>query len=153
MTECTYSVPDGPPSRRGPLSTAADFRKLTPLVLMQALARAGTVVCEPMVRASIEIPTDTIGAVVPALARLGAAVETPSLDGRLATIAAVVPAARANDLQRRLPGLTRGEGVLESSFAGHQPVSGEQPVRPRTTPNPLNLDEYMLQLARGGPRG
>jgi hypothetical protein len=32
---------------RGPLSTAADFRKLTPLVLMQALKRAGTVVCEP----------------------------------------------------------------------------------------------------------
>jgi ribosomal protection tetracycline resistance protein len=25
MTKCTYSVPDGPPSRRGPLSTAADF--------------------------------------------------------------------------------------------------------------------------------
>ena len=37
MTDCAYSVPDGPPSRRGPLSTAADFRKLTPLVLMQAL--------------------------------------------------------------------------------------------------------------------
>ena len=41
MTKCAYSVPDGPPSRRGPLSTAADFRKLTPLVLMQALERAG----------------------------------------------------------------------------------------------------------------
>ena len=50
MTKCAYSVPDGPPSRRGPLSTAADFRKLTPLVLMQALERAGTVVCEPIVR-------------------------------------------------------------------------------------------------------
>ncbi len=47
MTRCTYSIPDGPPSRRGPPSTAADFRKLTPLVVMQALERAGTVVCEP----------------------------------------------------------------------------------------------------------
>jgi ribosomal protection tetracycline resistance protein len=136
MTECTYSVPDGPPSRRGPLSTAADFRKLTPLVLTQALERAGTVVCEPTVRASLEIPTDTIGAVTAALARLGAAVETQSLQAALSTIKAVLPAARADDLQRQLPALTRGEGVLESSFAGYEPVSGNQPTRRRTTANP-----------------
>jgi ribosomal protection tetracycline resistance protein len=88
MTDCTYSVPDGPPSRRGPLSTAADFRKLTPIVVMRALEQAGTVVCEPVVRVSLEIPTDTIGAVMPALARRGAAVETPSLQGKVCTIAA-----------------------------------------------------------------
>ena len=52
MVECGYSIPDGPPSRRGPPSTAADFRKLTPLVLRQALERARTVVCEPTVRAA-----------------------------------------------------------------------------------------------------
>ncbi len=147
MTESNYSSPDGPPSTRGPLSTAADFRKLTPLVVMQALERAGTVVCEPIVRVSLEIPTDTIGAVMPALARLGAALETPSLQGKLATIETVLPAARAHDLQRQLAGLTGGEGVLESSFAGYQPVSGDQPTRRRTTPNPLNLGEYMLHLA------
>jgi len=147
MTECNYSSPDGPPATRGPLSTAADFRKLTPLVLMQALERAGTVVCEPTVRASLEIPIDTIGAVMPALARLGAAVEIPSLQGRLATLEAVMPAARADDLQRQLPALTGGEGVLESSFAGYQPVSGDQPTRPRTAANPLNLDEYMMHLS------
>ena len=122
---------DGPPSTRGPPSTAADFRKLTPFVLMQALERAGTVVCEPIVRVSLEIPTDTVGAVLPALARLGAAVETRSLQRKLATIEAVLPAARAHDLQRQLPGLTGGEGVLESSFAGYQPVSGDQPTRRR----------------------
>jgi ribosomal protection tetracycline resistance protein len=148
MTKCTYSVPDGPPSRRGPLSTAADFRKLTPLVLMQALEQAGTVVCEPMVRVSLEIPTGTIGAVLPALARHGAAVETPSLQGKLSTLETVMPAARAHDLQRQLSGLTGGEGVLESSFAGYQPVSGDQPTRRRTTANPLNLGEYMMHLAR-----
>jgi len=132
MTRCSYSIPDGPPSRRGPPSTAADFRKLTPLVLMQALERAGTVVCEPSVRVSLEIPTDTIGAVMPALARLGAAVETPSLQAKLSTMKAVLPVTRADDLQRQLPALTGGEGVLESSFAGYQPVSGNQPTRRRT---------------------
>jgi ribosomal protection tetracycline resistance protein len=122
MTRCNYSIADGPPSRRGPTSSAADFRKLTPLVLMQALERAGTVVYEPTVRVRLEVPTGTIGSVLPALARLGAVVETPSPHGELSTIQATLPAARADDLQRELPGLTGGEGVLESSFAGYEPV-------------------------------
>jgi len=30
-----------------------------------------------------------------------------------------------------LPGLTGGEGVLDTSFAGYQPVNGDQPARAR----------------------
>jgi ribosomal protection tetracycline resistance protein len=153
MTKCSYSIPDGPPSRRGPPSTAADFRKLTPIVLMEALDHAGTVVCEPTVRLSLEIPTDTVGRVIPALLRLGASVETPWLQGKLSTLAALLPVTQADELQRQLPRLTGGEGVLDSSFAGYQPVNCEPPRRRRTTPNPLELDEYMLSLAgRAGPR-
>jgi ribosomal protection tetracycline resistance protein len=129
MTKCIYSVPDGPPSRRGPLSRAADFRKLTPLVLMQALERARTVVCEPIVRATVEIPTGAVGAVMAALARLDAAVEPPSPSGQLSLIETVLPAARAQDIQRQLPGLTGGEGVFDSSVAGYKPMSPHQPTR------------------------
>jgi ribosomal protection tetracycline resistance protein len=133
MNRSSYSVPDGPPSRRGPLSTAADFRKLTPLVLMQALERAGTVVCEPVVRVSLEIPDATIGAVSAALARLGASVETPLQHDHVVTIVAVLPALRAQELQRQLAELTGGEGVLESTFAGYRPTNGERPIRQRAT--------------------
>ena len=55
------------------MSTAGDFRKLTPLVLMAALQQAGTRVHEPLHRFRLELPADTLGAVVPLLARLGAA--------------------------------------------------------------------------------
>jgi len=129
VTECSYSIADGPPSRRGPTSTAADFRKLTPLVLRQALERAGTVVCEPHAHLTLEVPTDTIGAVMPTLARLEAAVETPVLRGELATIEALLPSVRADDLHRELPRLTRGEGVLEATFGGYRPVAGDAPTR------------------------
>jgi ribosomal protection tetracycline resistance protein len=135
MTECAYSVPDGPPSRRGPRSTAADFRKLTPLVLMQALEQAGTVVCEPIVRVNLELPADSIGTVVPALGRLGASIDGPSVQGRVSTIETVLSAAGADELQRQLPRLTGGEGFLESTFAGYQPVSGDQPIRPPAAPS------------------
>ncbi|MHB8468447.1 MAG: GTP-binding protein [Gaiellaceae bacterium] len=151
MIASNYSSPDGPASTRGPLSTAADFRKLTPLVVMQALERAGTVVCEPTARISLELPADAVGTVLPALARLGAAVELPSLQGELAGVEAVLPAARLHDLQRQLPGLTRGEGVLESRFAGYRPVIGDQPARRRTTPDPLNRREYLLRVTRHLP--
>ena len=129
MTQSGYSGADGPPSRRGPLSTPADFRKLTPLVVRQALEDAGTVVCEPTLRVSLEVPAETIGTVMPALARLGATVEAPAPYGQLSTITALLPAARADELRRELPKLTGGEGVLESSFAGYQPVAGDQPTR------------------------
>ena len=139
MTDCGYSAPG---------STAGDFRKLTPLVLMRALERAGTKVCEPMVRVSLEVPTATVGAVLAVLARLGAVARTTSLQGGLSAIETVLRAARVQDLRRQLPALTGGEGVLESGFAGYQPVNGAAPTRRRTTANPLNREEYMLHLAR-----
>jgi ribosomal protection tetracycline resistance protein len=49
--------------------------------------------------------------------------------GALAAVEAVLPAARIAELQRQLPGLTSGEGVLDSEFAGYRPVSGEPPTR------------------------
>jgi ribosomal protection tetracycline resistance protein len=154
MHECGYYVGDGPkkPSGKTPRTTAADFRKLTPLVLMLALQQAGTVVCEPMIRVSIETPSDTLGAVLASMKRLGGIVEPSSLRGDLSTIDTVIPAARAQDLQRQLPGRTGGEGVAETRFAGHQPVSGAPPVRRRTMTNPLNRAEYMMGLARWASR-
>jgi ribosomal protection tetracycline resistance protein len=146
VTDCIVTVTDC--GYRAPGSTAADFRKLTPLVLMQALERAGTVVCEPIVRGKLEVPADSIGAVMAALGRLGFAVETQTVRGDLSTIDTVLPAARAHDLHRQLSGITGGEGVLESSFVGYQPVNGDPPTRRRRTANPLNRDEYMLHLAR-----
>ena len=150
MNECRYYVGDGPakPSGSTPRTTAVDFRRLTPIVVMRALEQARTVVCEPVARVSLEIPTATMGAVVPVLARLGAAVETPSLRGELAVFETALPAARVHDLQRQLPVLTGGEGALETDFGGYQPVGGATPTRRRTTANPLNRAEYLMHLAR-----
>jgi ribosomal protection tetracycline resistance protein len=137
MFRCGYSSPDGPPSTRGPLSGVADFRKLTPLVLATALARAGTVVCEPMTRLAIEIPPDAAGTIVTAVTRLGGAVGTVTPRGDLALIETELPASQAQRLQRQLPNLSAGEGVAEASFAGYRPVTGTPPTRRRTTADPL----------------
>ncbi|WP_090929080.1 elongation factor G [Nonomuraea jiangxiensis] len=125
-------------------STAGDFRNLTPLVLMSALRQAGTRVYEPMHRFRLELPADTLGPVLPVLARLGAVprTRTPGL------VEGEIPAASVHRLERRLPELTRGEGVLECDFDGYQPIRGPIPERPRTDHNPLNRKEYLLHVVR-----
>ncbi|MEU3888899.1 translation factor GTPase family protein [Streptomyces sp. NPDC029041] len=130
-------------------STGADFRGVTPLVLVEALRRAGTRVHEPMHRFRIEAPADTLGALLPVLAQLAAVPETTRNRDDLCVLEGTVPAARVHSLQQILPGLTRGEGELESSFAHYAPVThGTIPERPRTDHNPLNRKEYLLNVTR-----
>ena len=131
MNECGYYIGDGPRKRilPTPRTTAADFRKLTPVVLMRAIRQAGTVVCEPMAHVRLEIPAERMGGVLSALTRLGAAVEAPRLQGDLSVVETLLASARVHDMQRQLPGLTGGEGVLEASFGGYQPVRGSFPSR------------------------
>ncbi|MGP3750430.1 GTP-binding protein [Streptomyces sp. IBSNAI001] len=129
-------------------STAGDFRHLTPLVLMDALSRAGTTVYEPMHRFRAEIPADSLGPLVPVLARLRAVSGPPETHDGVCVVEGVVPAARVHELQQLLPGMTRGEGVLESAFEDYRPVDGPVPHRSRTDRDPLNRKEYLLRTLR-----
>jgi ribosomal protection tetracycline resistance protein len=134
-------------------SSASDFRNLTPLVLMTALQQARTTVYEPVHGFRIEAPAGAPGLIVPALARLGAVPRTQSLQGTSCVLEGDIPAARVHDLQLQLPGLTGGEGVLESAFDRYEPVKNGLPTRLRSDKNPLDREQYLLQLAgRTGAR-
>jgi ribosomal protection tetracycline resistance protein len=80
---------------------------------------------------------------------MGATVGSPGLTAALCVLEGVLPAARVHELQQQLPALTRGEGVLESSFSHYQPVRGRPaPRRPRPAPDPAVRKEYLLQVER-----
>ncbi|WP_043670067.1 elongation factor G [Streptomyces xylophagus] len=130
-------------------STGADFRGLTPLVLVEALRRAGSQVHEPMHRFRVEVPADTLGALLPVFAALRAVPQTTETQGSLCVLEGVVPAAQVHGLERQLPGLTGGEGEWESAFDHYAPVAhGTVPQRARTDHNPLNRKEYLLNVTR-----
>ncbi len=168
VTDCrvtlTYSGYVPPQGKRGQAfdasisSTAGDFRKLTPLVLMGALQQAQTRVYEPIHHFQLEIPTDSLRPVLQVLSRLRAIPQTQDVRGSAYTVEGGIPAAHVHDLQQQLPALTRGEGVLESAFDHYQRVRGQKPSRPRTDHNPLNRKEYLLYVSgvswaqRLGPR-
>jgi ribosomal protection tetracycline resistance protein len=129
-------------------STGADFRGLTPLVVMDALSRAGTAVCEPIHRFRLEAPPDTLGPLMPSLARLRAVPGAPVILGSSCTLVGDIPAASVHELRLELPRLTRGEGVLESVFDRYEASSGTPPTRPRSDLNPLDREQYLLGVAR-----
>jgi len=130
------------------MSTAGDFRKLTPLVLMQALLGAGTEVCEPVEEFDLEIPEDTFGAVSGALVNARATLRNAFRDGASYRIICEIPTAELRAVEQQLPALTRGDGSWVSSFAGHVPVTGDAPIRVRIGPNPLNRAHYLADVAR-----
>jgi ribosomal protection tetracycline resistance protein len=146
VTDCVVTLTQS--GYASPVSTARDFRLLTPLVLMSALKEAGTGVCEPLQRFHLEIPADTLGPILPILARLRAIPHTPEMQGASCTLEGEIPAARVHELQQQLPALTRGEGMLDYAFDHYEPVRSTIPTRPRSDHNPLNRKEYLLHVVR-----
>jgi len=82
------------------------------------------------------------------LARLGATPWPPAARGASVLLEGEIPAARVHELERLLPGLTRGEGVLDCAFERYRPARGDIPPRPRTDHNPLDRKEYLLHVTR-----
>jgi ribosomal protection tetracycline resistance protein len=147
-TDCRITVVDSGYFSTG--TTAADFRRLTQLVVAEALERAGTWVCEPLADLALEMPASTAPGVLAALGRLGGRVRGQITVNGLSRVQAVLPLGRVRSLQQQLPGLSMGEGVLESRPDGYQPIGDNPPRRPRSAPSPLDRDAWLASLAKRG---
>jgi len=127
-------------------TAAADFRRLVPLVLMQAIAEAETTVLEPVNHFELDIPADSIARVLSLLAASRGVVQQTALRQQRALIEGTIPAATTHSFETQLPGQTHGEGILAPTSTTYQPVAGPPPTRPRTDGNPLNQKQYLLHL-------
>ena len=141
MTDCGYAAPG---------TSAGDFRHLTQLVLMTAVERAGTWVCEPLADVTLEVPASTAPGVVGAMGRLGGRVRGQFSTRGVSRVDAVMPVARVRAMQHQLPGLSMGEGILEWRPDGYQPIGDDPPRRERTTPSALDRDAWLAFLAKRG---
>lgn len=133
VTDCRVTVWDSGYSRTG--STARDFRLLTLMIMRTALERSGTLVCEPMARLKLDLPPSSSPAVGSTLAQLGARVLGQMSTDTNASIVALIPTSKLGEIKWRLPGMTSGQGVLETDFAGYMPVLGHPPERRARRPN------------------
>lgn len=105
-----------------PLSTAAAFRGLTPVVPRRALERAGARVYEPYHAFEVELPLDAPAPVTARLAAHGAPFGE-TVGGRTRRlVTGELPARHVREVEPRLPGLTHGEGVWWSRPSGDRRV-------------------------------
>jgi ribosomal protection tetracycline resistance protein len=146
VTDCAVTMTHS--GYQPPGTGASDFRYLTPLVLIQALQEAGTTVCEPIHRFHLEVPSDTLGGVSRSLTGLDAPPHTVTTLGSSSRLEGDIAAMRVRELQQRLPALTRGEGVLATTFDRFRPIRGAAPSRPRTDRDPRNRERYLQRVLR-----
>ena len=107
---------------------------MTPIVVEKALAQAQTVVCEPVLRVLLEVPTENAAALQRVVTRWGGELLGQTAGGELTRLEVRLVAARLHELQRQLPDLTGGEGILEPTFDGYEPVRECPPVRRGSSP-------------------
>lgn len=124
-------------------STAGDFRLLTRAVLMRALRRAGTAVCEPVDAFTLDLLPEQVPLLLGELARSETDVTRTEVDDRDARIEGVIPTRLVDSVQRRLPDLTSGEGVWESRLDHHRVVRGTPPRSPRVGVDPGDWAAYV----------
>jgi ribosomal protection tetracycline resistance protein len=144
VVDCVVTLTDT--AYFSPITSAGDFRKLTPLVVMNALREAGTSVHEPVNRFEVEVPDDTVSAVLSRLAAARAIVERYEARGSASRLHGTIPVSSEYEFARQLPGLSHGEGVLVSESHGHREAAGTVPRRRRTDGNPLNRKEYLAYV-------
>ena len=152
MTESGYAPRQSRPHQKfdkSISSVAADFRNLAPVVVMAALAEAGTRVCEPVDRFELDLPDDVFGQVASLLGRLGAATTDMAAAGGYTRLVGHLPSGSVAALASRLPDLTSGEGVLVTRLDHHAPVTtGVAPSHRRVGPDPLDRAAWFRDVPR-----
>jgi ribosomal protection tetracycline resistance protein len=130
-------------------SIAADFRLLAPVVVMAALDRAGTRVCQPVERFELDLPEQVHRPVAALLGRLGAVILDVAGAGGYIRLVGDLPSSRVSEVAAALPDLTGGEATLVTRFDHYAPVTaGRPPSRRRRAPDPADRAAWFRDLPR-----
>ena len=127
-------------------TTASDFRNLVPLVLMDALAEAGTAVYEPLNQFELTAPLAALSQALFKLSMAKADFERPILHNDTFCLTGTLPVAATETFKRSLRAFTEGEGVLLAKPSEFRKIETAFPTRKRADFNPLNRKEYMLHI-------
>ncbi|KIV76164.1 Ribosome protection-type tetracycline resistance related protein [Bacillus mycoides] len=131
-----------------PVTTASDFRNLTPLVLMDALKQAKTCVFEPINEFELTVPEHAISTAMYKLAAIPATFAEPTLHNDSYHLTGSLPVAKTEDFKRMLHSFTEGEGIFITKPTGFTKLTAPFPTRKRVDYNPLNRKDYLLRVLK-----
>ncbi|HDR4511579.1 TetM/TetW/TetO/TetS family tetracycline resistance ribosomal protection protein [Bacillus cereus] len=131
-----------------PVTTASDFRNLTPLVLMDALKQAETYVYEPVNEFELTVPEHAISTAMYKLAAIPATFAEPIFNNDSYQLTGSLPVAKTENFKRMLHSFTEGEAVFITKPAGFTKIMAPFPTRKRIDNNPLNRKDYLLHVLK-----
>lgn len=127
------------------MSTPADFRNLTPMVLMNAINNAKTELLEPMYEFELKINKNVCGKAVSDLNKLRADFENPVLSGEDIIIEGLVPVNTSQKYNLEVSSYTEGKGMFVTKFHGFRKISLKLgKTREKYRIDPLNKKLYMM---------
>ncbi len=126
-------------------STPADFRNVTPMVLMEAVDNAKTKLLEPISEFELRIPETAISKALFDLKMMGAEFDNPNLVGDDYIITGLIPLESSKDYQIKVASYTEGKGIFITRFSGYKDTAfDETKICKRNVINPLNKKEYIM---------
>ncbi|CUB43168.1 tetracycline resistance ribosomal protection protein [Bacillus cereus] len=131
-----------------PVTTASDFRNLTPLVLMDALKQAETYVYEPVNEFELTVPEHAISTAMYKLAAILATFAEPIFNNDSYQLTGSLPVTKTENFKRMLHSFTEGEGIFTTKPAGFIKLTGPFPIRKRVDNNPLNRKDCLLHVLK-----
>lgn len=131
-----------------PVTTASDFRNLTPLVLMDALQLAETCVFEPLNEFELTVPEHAISTAMYKLAAIPATFTELILHNDSYHLTGSLPIAKTENFKQMLHSFTEGEGIFTTKPAGFTKLTAPFPTRKRVDFNPLNRKDYLLHVLK-----
>lgn len=126
-------------------SSPSDFRNLTPMVLMEALDNAKTLLLEPYYDFELNVPAYAAGRALSDLQRMRGEFTQPILTESQFKVAGLIPVDTSNNYPITLASYTEGKGVFHTRFYGYKEdyLNLGKP-REKTTVDPLNKKLYLM---------
>jgi elongation factor G len=100
-------------------SAQMDFRIAGSMAVRQAVRRARPALLEPVMEAGLDVPAESLGAIVADLGRRRASVHTVDARGDSRSVRAGVPLAEARGYATDLRSLTQGRGAFTLEFRSY----------------------------------
>ena len=128
-----------------PVSTPADFRFLAPVVLEQALKRAGTQLLEPYLSFTLFAPQEYLSRAYNDAPKYCAIIESTRLEKDEVIFKGEIPARCIGEYRNDLNFYTNGRSVCITELKGYQETSGEPVFQPRRPNSRLDKIRHMFQ--------
>ena len=128
-----------------PVSTPADFRLLAPVVLEQALKKAGTQLLEPYLSFTLFAPQEYLSRAYNDAPKYCAVIESTLLKNDEVIFTGEIPARCIGEYRNDLNFYTNGRSVCLIELKGYQETSGEPVLQPRRPNSRLDKVRHMFQ--------